>query len=157
MATCDELATQLSELQSLLIPPPVDKNVSCAWKPGGRLLSRVQLCLLFWGSAWTQNVNPSMQNIVTAAGSMLSSPYMSALRAWLVLWRRPCIPGPQTITTLAAMAARIKPVTRGSKNEPLTGKRSQVTLIVMWKSAMPKTLLPVLLKSQTIITRAATV
>jgi hypothetical protein len=140
MATCDELATQLSELQSRLIPlqnkidnpdeacaeagltsddcilfikglgrqvasvhreitgiqqeqqaqgcmnyeshllpPPVDKNVSCAWKPGGRLLTHVQLCLLFWGSTWTQNANPSMQDIVTAAGSMLSSPYMSAL------------------------------------------------------------------------------
>lgn len=80
MTTSDELAAQSSAVQSLLVfPPPVDRNVSCAWRTGGRLLTHVQLCLLFWGSGWTGNANPAMQDIVTAAGSMLASPFMSGL------------------------------------------------------------------------------
>ncbi|MGF7080345.1 hypothetical protein ABIB50_002696 [Mucilaginibacter sp. UYCu711] len=45
----------------------------------------------------------------------------------------------------------------GSKNEPLMGNDCHPRLSIIWKSAMAKMLLPMLLNSQTIITRIATV
>jgi len=52
---------------------------------------------------------------------------------------------PHTITTTNATPNVIRPVTRGSKKEPLTGNSCHVRFIMAWKMAATKTLLPVLL------------
>ncbi len=45
----------------------------------GMILNKVQVQLIFWGSAWAGNVSPSSNAIFNAAQSILSGPYMSKL------------------------------------------------------------------------------
>src|ERR1700733_5700365 len=65
--------------------------------------------------------------------------------------------GPQTTITTAAASAVMTPLTRWSKYEPWIGNNCQERFIMVWNAAAAKTLLPVLLNSHTMRTRAATV
>jgi hypothetical protein len=54
---------------------------------GGALIIRVPVQLIFWGTAWLQSsTTPSANQIISAVQTILSGPYMSALRQYGV-WR----------------------------------------------------------------------
>jgi len=45
----------------------------------GLILTHAQVQLIFWGSAWTEDVTPSAAAVYNAAQTLLSGPYMSKL------------------------------------------------------------------------------
>ena len=90
---------------------------------GGRVLTNVNVFLVFWGAVWAQNPTPSVGEITNCVTNIFSGPYMSALAQYGLLGP------PRKFTTLSDSA--LKPFHHGqtrATNVPKMTRRDALAL-----------------------------